>query len=269
MQSLKHFSLICVAANFLIACDNDIDYHVGQDQHHVRVYKDDEQLACQPDTAISVRDHGLLLAEENIELHCSQKGADGISYPESCGSDTGSINIFTIHKGDLDSARDMGFSELSSLPQASLNRHCEFQVISDRRKFYLLHDVKANIQIWQSADIADYRYDIKIAYQDCTSDSRNGEFRVQVESGAITEVMDLSDNSILNDISNFYTMDGLLNEIKLAFWMSPFAAGKSVNEVDLLPPYRDNGTIKSVYFDSGTPACDAPLIEVSEFTPLS
>ncbi|WP_017444469.1 DUF6174 domain-containing protein [Gayadomonas joobiniege] len=268
-MNLKQTAFVLTASILITACDDDIDYHVGVDPHHLRIYKDDQQLSCQPDSGISIRSHALELAEQNITMHCSQKGTDGFSYPQSCGSETGSINIYTIHTEDLAAAKALGFERLSKLPQASLNNLCEYQVISDQRKYYLMHDIKANLDIWQQAQINDYHYKIQTAYQDCSENSKNGHFRVQVENGQITEVMDLADNSILNDIDDFYTMEELLNEIKLSFWMSPFAAGKSVQEVQKLPHYSELGVIQSVYYDSGTSACDAPYIQISEFTPLN
>ncbi|MFT7009935.1 hypothetical protein [Paraglaciecola sp. MB-3u-78] len=94
----------------LTACnDNKFDW---EGEQHVRVYQDDQAISCDNTGAVSVKTHGKLLIDEDIQLHCSQKGDDGFIYTDSCGSATGSINIFTIHNKDLDTAESLGFSRL-------------------------------------------------------------------------------------------------------------------------------------------------------------
>lgn len=113
--------LICLG---LTACDDDLADDLDREQY-VNVYQDDQALSCSTAGRVSVETHGKLLSDKNIEIHCSQKGYDGFAYTQSCGSETGSINIFTINDKDVSEAESLGFSNLSNLPDAQFDDLCD------------------------------------------------------------------------------------------------------------------------------------------------
>ncbi|EWH08565.1 hypothetical protein DS2_16854 [Catenovulum agarivorans DS-2] len=263
-------SAISLAAiTVLTGCDDDLDYHVDEDQHHVRVFIDDQALSCQPESAIPLTQSALTLAEKSIEMHCSQKGHDGFSYTESCGSDTGSINIFTIHMGDLAEAENLGFSRVAELDNPQLDKLCEYKVISDHKKYHLLDQVKDAIDAWETLDSDHYEFKFDQNFADCPNVAAPPTMRITVEDDVITQVYNMDTQAFVNDISGFNTVSELLDAFKLQIWMSPKSAGLSSAEPYKMPEYNDNGVPLSYYYDQGTTACDAPNIVLSDFTDLS
>lgn len=253
----------------LTACDLDSDLEANEDYQHIRVYKDDQQLACQPDTAISLADDALKLANQNVEIHCSQKANDGFAYPESCGSDTGSINLYTIHKGDLEKAQSAGFEPLKNLPDAQFNPSCELQVIPDDYKYQLIHQVKVQIDKWNSFDSQDYQFNYQQSFADCPNVTAPPEVRITVEQNQITEVYDLDNQTYINDLSEYSTISELLETFKLQLWMSPKAAGLSPSDAYQYPDYNSFGVPLNYYYDQGTNQCDAPVTQISNYMDLS
>ncbi|GEM_PF-2902544 len=261
-------TILCSAFS-LVACDLDNDLKIDEDLQHIRVYQDDQKLACQPETAISLSASALKLAQENIEIHCSQKADDGLAYPESCGSDTGSINVFTIHKGDLSIAKSLGFETLKTLPQAQFNPQCEYQVISDNYKYHLIHQLKAQIAVWQQADIANYQFNFRRSYIDCPNITAPPEVRITVSDNNITEIYDLDNQVYLDDLTNYSPLSQLLESFKLQLWMTPFYAGRSATQDYELPEYNEFGIPIEYFYDQGSNQCDAVFIHISEFIDLT
>ncbi|WP_016955762.1 DUF6174 domain-containing protein [Catenovulum agarivorans] len=260
-------SLAAITA--LAGCDNDFDYHIDEDQHHVRVYIDDEQLACDSSSAMSLAQSAFVLAEQDIEMHCSQKGHDGFSYTESCGSDTGSINIFTIHMGDLAEAENLGFARLATLDNPQFDDMCEYKVISDHKKYHLLDQVKDAINVWEALDSDHYEFKFDQSFADCPNVTAPPTMRITVEDDVITQVYNMDTQEFVNDISGFKTVSELLAEFKLQIWMSAKSAGLSSSEPYKMPSYSDDGVPLSYYFDQGTNVCDAPNTSITDFTNLA
>ncbi|MCU4675818.1 DUF6174 domain-containing protein [Catenovulum sp. 2E275] len=269
MNKLNQVSLIAASGFILTACDLDSDLKIDQDYQHIRVYQDDQQLSCQPDTAISLAQSALSLAQENIEIHCSQKAHDGFAYPESCGSDTGSINVFTIHKGDLATAESLGFAPLNTLPQAQFNPNCEYQVIPDDYKYALIHQVKANINTWESLSATDYQFNYQQSFTDCPSLVASPKVRITVSDDAIVEVYDLDNQTYLNNLTDYSTIPELLNQFKLQLWMTPLYAGRTAEQNYQLAEYDENGVPLNYFYDQGTNECDAVSVNVSDFINLA
>lgn len=261
--------MLASSSLLLTACDLDSDLDVDEDYQHIRVYKDDQKLACQPESAISLAEDALKLANQEIEIHCSQKGNDGFAYPESCGSDTGSINIYTIHQGDLEKAQSAGFERLKHLPQAQFNPRCELQVIPDGYKYKLIRQVKLQIDKWNNTGLEDYQFNYQRSFLDCPNVTAPPEVRITVEQNQITEVYDLENQTFINDLSEYSTVDELLETFKLQLWMTPKAAGLNPNDAYQLPHYNSFGVPLDYYFDQGSNQCDAPVTHVSNFVDLS
>lgn len=239
----------------LSACDNDIiDL---KNEQHVRVYQDDKAIACQDTGQISIATHGKLLVDEHIEIHCSQKGDDGMAYTESCGSETGSINIFTIHAKDLHTAESLGFSQLSDLPDAQLDKQCEFKVISDVRKYGLINQLSDQYTIWKSKKTSSYQFEFNMNYSDCPSFAPTPNVKITVSNNAIDTVYDIDNETFLTNINNYMTIDELFKTLNLQLELTPMEAGLHASSPKLAPTFHDIGAPKQYFIDSGGEACDA------------
>lgn len=158
--------LICLG---LAACDDDLVNDLDSEQY-VNVYQDDQALSCSTAGRISVEAHSKLLIDENIEIHCSQKGYDGFAYTLSCGSETGTINIFTINDKDLSEAESLGFSSLSNLPDALFIDSCDF----DSNNIYMedFEQQVINVAGTQATDCGKVEINgSSLAVNTCVSDS--------------------------------------------------------------------------------------------------
>lgn len=268
MRFIYPFMLVS-SSLLLTACNLDSDHEIDEDYQHIRVFKDDQKLACQPQSATTLAEDALLLAQQNIEIHCSQKANDGFAYPESCGSDTGSINVYTIHKGDLAAAQSKGFEPLHKLPSAQFNPRCELQVIPDNYKYKLIHQTKHQIDQWKSTEIEDYQFNFQQSFSDCPNIVAPPEVRITVEQNQIIEVYDLENQVFINDLSNYSTIDELLENFKLQLWMTPKSAGLNPIEAYHLPVFSSLGVPLNYYYDQGTKQCDAPVTNIRNFVDLS
>ncbi|WP_448249385.1 DUF6174 domain-containing protein [Thalassotalea agariperforans] len=239
----------------LSACDSDIK--IDERYSHVRVYHDDLALACDSSSAVSVKSHGLALINEAIEIHCSQKGHDGLAYPEACGSDTGSINIYTIHYGDLASAENLGFSRLANLPDAQFDEQCEYKVIPDHRKYHLLEQLVAQSTKWQDIGASEYSFEFTYSYSDCPTFDVLPSVKVTVSDDNVVSAYDINNEVFLTDLSNYFTIDELYDELATLLQLTPFQAGLNASEPMKLPSFNQLG-VPSIYFiDSGSEECDA------------
>ncbi|WP_339723136.1 hypothetical protein [uncultured Paraglaciecola sp.] len=246
------FGLVCLS---LTACDENLFNLVGE--QHVRVYQDDQAISCADTGTISVKTHGKLLIDENIELHCSQKGNDGMSYTQSCGSETGSINIFTIHHKDLDTAESLGFSRLSTLPDAQFDTKCEFKVISDAKKYALINQLKDQSSNWQTNKTAEYKFQYNVKYSDCATFAPTPIVTITVINDEISTVYDIENETFLTDITDYKTIDELYSELDLLLKLTPLEAGLSPSALNKLPIFGATGLPEQYFIDSGGEACDA------------
>ena len=239
----------------LSACDSDIK--IDERYSHVRVYQDDLALACDNSSAVSVKSHGLALINEAIEIHCSQKGHDGLAYPEACGSDTSSINIYTIHYGDLATAENLGFSRLANLPDAQFDEQCEYQVISDHRKYHLLEQLVFQSTKWQDIGASEYSFDFNYNYSDCPTFAPVPTVKITVNDDNVISAYDLDNEVFLTDLSGYLTIDELYDELATLLQLTPFNAGLNASEPMKLPSFNELGVPSSYFIDSGSDECDA------------
>lgn len=251
--------IICLS---LTACDENLIDLSGE--HHVRVYQDDLAPACDDVGTISVQTHGKLLVDENIELHCSQKGHDGMSYTESCGSETGSINIFTIHDKDLSKAESLGFSRLSSLPDAQFDDRCEQKVISDTRKDALISQLDEQYVIWLANKTPNYQFQFHMSFSDCPTFAPTPTVTITVNDDVITTVYDIDNQTFLTDISDYMTIDDLYKEIDLQLKLTVIGAGLNSNEPLASPMFSSMGLPEQYFIDAGGEECDAANYTISD-----
>jgi len=246
------FGLICLS---LTACnDNIIDL---EGEQHVRIYQDDQAISCADTGTVSVKTHGKLLIDENIELHCSQKGHDGMAYTESCGSETGSINIFTIHDKDLGEAESLGFSQLSTLPDAQFDERCEYKVISDGKKHALISQLNDQYAIWQTNKTPSYQFQFNMSFSDCPTFAPTPNVTINVNNDAINTVYDIDNETFLTNISDYMTIDELYSELKLQLQLNVIEAGLNVSEPHELPVFSTQGLPEQYYINAGSEECDA------------
>jgi hypothetical protein len=255
--------LICLS---LTACDDNLIDVKGE--QHVRVYQDDLAPACDDVGTISIQTHGKLLVDENIELHCSQKGHDGMSYTESCGSDTGSINIFTIHEKDLSKAESLGFSRLSSLPDAQFDNQCEYKVISDPKKYALLNQLNNQHAIWQANKTPNYQFQFHLSFSDCPTFAPTPTVTITVNDDAINTVYDMDNETFLTNIGDYKTIDQLYSQLNLQLKLTPLEAGLQVGEPNNLPTFSASGMPEQYFLNAGSDACDAANYTISDLVLL-
>lgn len=246
----------------LTACNNDLIDLSGE--QHVRVYQDDQALACADSGGISVTTHGQLLIDENIELHCAQKGDDGMSYTESCGSETGSINIFTIHTKDLGTAESLGFSRLSSLPDAQFDQQCESKVISDHRKYQLIDQLNDQYTLWQSNNYTDYHFQFHMNYSDCPTFAPTPTVNVTIRNNIISTVYDIDNDTFLTNTSDYMTIDELFKTIDTQLKLTPLKAGFSAGQPDATPTFNTLGAPEQYFINPGEDTCDAANYTISQ-----
>jgi hypothetical protein len=251
--------LLCLS---LSACNDNIFDLEGE--HHVRVFQDDQAISCADTGTISVKTHGKLLIDEDIELHCAQKGDDGMNYTQSCGSQTGSINIFTIHGKDLATAESLGFSRLSTLPDAQFDAQCEYNVISDSRKNDLLQQLSDQSVIWQANKTANYQFQFHLSFSDCPTFAPTPTVTINVINDAINTVYDIDNETFLTDITAYKTIDELYSEFDLLLKLMPVEAGLSANEPNKLPLFSLAGLSEQYFINSGGEACDAANYVMSD-----
>jgi hypothetical protein len=252
------FGLICLS---LTACNNNIIDLEGE--QHVRVYQDDQAISCENNGAIPVKTHGKLLIDENIELHCSQKGNNGFTYTQSCGSETGSINIFSIHDKDLGTAESLGFSQLSTLPDAQFDTQCEYKVISDEKKHALIHQLDDQYTLWQANKTANYQFQFNMSFSDCPTFAPTPVVTISVINDAINTVYDINEETFLTNINEYITIDELYRELDLQLKLMPIEAGLSASEPLPLPIFSAMGIPQQYFINAGSEECDAANYMIS------
>ena len=255
--------LVCLS---LTACDESIIDFKGE--QHVRIYQDDLAISCSDTGAISVKIHGKILIDESIELHCSQKGDDGMTYPQSCNSETGSINIFTIHDKDLNKAESLGFSRLSTLPDAQFDSQCEYKVIPDSRKFGLLDQLDSQFTLWQANKTASYQFRFNVSFSDCPTFAPTPIVTISVVDDVVNTVYDIENETFLTDISEYMTIDELYGEIELQLRLIPIAAGLNAAEPNSMPTFNNQGMPQQYFIDLGGEGCDAANYTMSDLALL-
>ncbi|MEA3277237.1 MAG: hypothetical protein U9Q81_18510 [Pseudomonadota bacterium] len=75
----------------------------------VEVYKYDGTMQCGLGHEIPLGEMAKELKAAGIEVLQSRKGTDGLTHISVCGASTGAINVYTIERDALPSARELGY----------------------------------------------------------------------------------------------------------------------------------------------------------------
>jgi hypothetical protein len=81
-----------------------------------KVFKYDGSTQCNND-GIPLKKMAQELTAGGIDVICAQKASDGMMYPAVCGGGTGAINVYLIHKENVQDAEALGFASVNELPQ--------------------------------------------------------------------------------------------------------------------------------------------------------
>lgn len=104
-------SVLAVAALSLTAC---LPTTGGSHESRIQVYKHDGSRQCE--AGISPADMQKEL--QGIRVYAAEKSELlDRAYPEVCGGDTGTINVYTIETKDRSEAEKRGFKVLPPTPQ--------------------------------------------------------------------------------------------------------------------------------------------------------
>ncbi len=126
--SSKKFKLSCLNLA-LISCGgliSSLAYADSQEFFTTQVYKYINDPACGGDRqAISQNDMLAELHQSNISALCVASGNDGLAHTESCGSNTGNLNSFTINSKQIQDAINLGYFPLSDFSEPSLGECIE------------------------------------------------------------------------------------------------------------------------------------------------
>ena len=89
----------------------------------VTIYKDAMKKQCFAD-GISLDTMKSTLSISGVTVFCAERHNDGLVYPQVCGNDEGTLNVFEISKSDLDTAKTLGFGLVSELKSARIKTKC-------------------------------------------------------------------------------------------------------------------------------------------------
>lgn len=87
------------------------------------IYKDAMKKQCFGD-GVSLETMTKTLNTVGINVYCAERHKDGMVYPQVCGNDEGTVNVFSIAQSDLKTAKTLGFQELSNLTEATIKSDC-------------------------------------------------------------------------------------------------------------------------------------------------
>lgn len=274
----KNTGLFC-ALTLLTACNND--FYSAKDINpaykHLNVYQSDMSLQCDNSNTISLKTQGSVLVNNHIEIHCSQKGYDGFVHPESCGSNTGILNIFTIHQGDLVQAKSLGFEALSALPSPIFEESCERQTIYDIDRYQLLKQLEKAESIWKNINVNEYSFQYHKYFPDCPTFAPLPTVEITVANDRVTTVYDVNAETFITEITPYMTLDEILADIKLSLNLAPAAAGRSVAEPQKFPRFNQLGIPESYYIkrteylvnSDDAQSCNATQLTLSDVNILS
>lgn len=121
---MKQFMLIAtgllITACTSIDSSNDIQ---PLSNERVTIYKDAVKKQCFGD-GIALETMSSTLSISGVTVFCAERHNDGMVYPQVCGNDEGTINVFSISKSDLETAKTLGFKEVSELKSAQIKTSC-------------------------------------------------------------------------------------------------------------------------------------------------
>ena len=89
----------------------------------VNVYKDANKKQCfSQGMALNVMIKEL--TENGIAVNCSARKNDGLMYPQACGQNEGTINVYQISSSDFEKAQLLGFKDVKEIKSADIKLKC-------------------------------------------------------------------------------------------------------------------------------------------------
>ena len=121
----KTFAVVAVGAILTSGCQATTEASTGPTKTGkvVAIYKDALKKQCFAD-GISLETMTSTLNVAGVEVACAERHNDGMIYSQACGSNEGTINVFAIDSSDLETAKTLGFSELSTATSAIIKPGC-------------------------------------------------------------------------------------------------------------------------------------------------
>ena len=109
---MKNLTAVLLLIMFCAGCFHEKD----ENDVHLKVFKSDESLQCQPNSGITLEDMAQELIDAGVDVICSQKGSDGMARPAVCDIESGGINVYTINAVNLDDVNSLGYESVEILP---------------------------------------------------------------------------------------------------------------------------------------------------------
>ncbi|VEG13458.1 hypothetical protein [Moraxella cuniculi] len=103
----KSLFLLAICGVFLTACQSQ---NPNLNSARMDIYKSDESVQC---GGGGISPEQMRSQLQNIVVYQMRKGQLNRAYPAVCGGATGSVNIYTIDKGQLAQAEQLGFAPFS------------------------------------------------------------------------------------------------------------------------------------------------------------
>ncbi len=120
-------SLLVLSALVLVACEAVSNGDTGNKNErvtYINVFKDANKKQCFSE-GISLQQMETELASANINVRCSQRSNDGLMYPQACGQDEGTINVFQIASDDALRAGELGYKNVAEITSANIILECK------------------------------------------------------------------------------------------------------------------------------------------------
>tara|TARA_R110002167_G_scaffold179835_2_gene379763 strand:+ start:71109 stop:71462 length:354 start_codon:yes stop_codon:yes gene_type:complete len=114
-MKIKYLSFLALFA--LFSCNDD------DKEKTVEVYISNGKLQCQ-DNAIPINITKSYLTNAGLDFLEQSCGIINAGYPTVCGGGTGQIHIYSISKNDINSATNIGFTEVSTLEDGYQSMDC-------------------------------------------------------------------------------------------------------------------------------------------------
>lgn len=115
---------VLIAGIVLVGCSSTTNSEsVTKSSESVTVFKDAMKKQCFAD-GISLDTMKSTLTISGVTVFCAERHNDGLVYAQVCGNDEGTINVFSISKSDLDTAKTLGFKEITELKSARIKTSC-------------------------------------------------------------------------------------------------------------------------------------------------
>ncbi|MUH71161.1 hypothetical protein [Psychrosphaera haliotis] len=123
MKNSVLIALVCGLAACSATSNTTNDVVSEQTVSFVNVYKDANKKQCfSQGMALNVMVKEL--TENGIVVNCSARKNDGLMYPQACGQNEGTINVYQISSSDFEKAQLLGFKDVKEIKSADIKLKC-------------------------------------------------------------------------------------------------------------------------------------------------